>query len=61
MMLEIKPCPFCGQRPHIDFVNRIVECVNPSCAVVPSTWKYDFVSEALDAWNTRNERNRNDD
>ena len=48
-MIELKPCPFCGRKPHIDFMNKIVECVNPSCAVLPSTWKYDFVSEALDA------------
>jgi hypothetical protein len=53
MMLEIKPCPFCGRKPHIDFMNKIVECLNTSCAAMPATWKYDTVPEAVEAWNAR--------
>lgn len=53
-MLDIKPCPFCGQKPHINYVFKSVECLNVFCAVQPATWAFDTAEEAVNEWNARN-------
>lgn len=52
-MLELKNCPFCGKRPHINMAFKTIECLNVYCPCMPSTGRYDSALEALDAWNTR--------
>lgn len=55
--MEIKPCPFCGEKPSVhpaqDGSNlEMIECGNDACPVVPAT-DYLELNVAVAAWNTR--------
>lgn len=47
---ELKPCPFCGKSPHINFANN-VWCVNPLCFMGDGDDDGTFAPR--DLWNTR--------
>ena len=54
---ELKPCPFCGVRPHIhDDASHstafFADCYNDNCTVQPSAYGLSK-AEAIAAWNTR--------
>lgn len=56
-MAELKPCPFCGEKP-IGFFDSsrlvaLVKCTNWSCSVQPMTKCYTDKQQAIDAWNRR--------
>jgi Lar family restriction alleviation protein len=57
-MSELKPCPFCGTKPHpitADLLTRpcfYYECENKTCHAAEKGW-HDTEQEAIDAWNTR--------
>lgn len=55
---ELKSCPFCGVRPHIDFKfgQLSIDCRNDKCAIKPSTWLYHGskgFDNLLKIWNKR--------
>ena len=56
-MTKLKPCPFCGSKVitlasvYSDF--NQVGCSNLSCSVLPQTFGYDTMEEAIEAWNRR--------
>ena len=55
---KLKPCPFCGAKPHpttADLLTRpcfYYECENKTCHAAEKGW-HDTKQEAIDAWNTR--------
>lgn len=56
-MIKLKPCPFCGSK-GITLTSvysdlHQVGCSNLSCKVLPQTWGYDTLEEAIEAWNWR--------
>lgn len=58
MSVDLKPCPFCGERAEMNYAieKALIECTNAKCTVRPSTWltvKTDKVSELVKAWNKR--------
>ena len=61
MMVELKPCPFCGVKPNITCVDGLphnqyyIACENDECPVCSETCWYDSETEAVKAWNTRAE------
>ena len=58
MKTELKPCPFCGTKPHpvsADLLTRpcfYYECENKTCHAAEKGW-HDTEQEAIDAWNRR--------
>ncbi|HNX37050.1 MAG TPA: Lar family restriction alleviation protein [Candidatus Cloacimonadota bacterium] len=56
--MELKPCPFCGSKPHhitADLLTRpcfYYECENKTCHASEKGW-HDTEQEAIDAWNSR--------
>ena len=62
---KLKPCPFCGSSTNVekfkDTFNRIkfgIECYYPDCAIQPFTAWYADEQEAIEAWNTRTQKER---
>ena len=59
-MEDLKSCPFCGEKPAVNYyphLNRYdVVCASGwGCAVMPSTFVYTNKEDAIDAWNARAE------
>jgi Lar family restriction alleviation protein len=62
-MTELKPCPFCGEQPVVDW--RMgkekyiplfqIRCENNDCTTQPETWYFKSEAEAIQAWNRRKE------
>ena len=54
-MIELKPCPFCGQYPLLreEDGEWKIECIGKGCECLPSTWWYDAKKEAIEALNRR--------
>lgn len=56
-MIELKPCPFCGEIPpwhRFANPNRVwIECGNRYCGVRPQTKFYNTLLEAAEVWNRR--------
>lgn len=62
MTEKLKPCPFCGEEPYLQFresdktlldVEFYVECANPYCGVEPVTSGFETEEDAIAAWNRR--------
>jgi hypothetical protein len=61
--LSLKPCPFCGDTPHLlqsveDKEEWGIRCENPDCDIEPSLKSYLAKIQAIAAWNTRHEDER---
>lgn len=62
-MDKLKPCPFCGSEPNVQkaeynapYVEYFVRCSNmKKCSVLPFTYSFDNIEDAIDAWNRRAE------
>lgn len=56
-MSELKPCPFCGKRPHIEDGRNdrpwVVQCYNRDCNAQPYMDHADTRAQAVADWNTR--------
>ena len=55
-LTNLKPCPFCGGKAMLNSLYsdfHQVSCSNPLCKVLPQTWCYDTLEEAIEAWNWR--------
>lgn len=56
-LVELKPCPFCGQEPkRVQSGLYYVMCANPKCLVSTFTVGYVRMSDATKAWNRRVEQ-----
>lgn len=57
-MSELKPCPFCGNKPDMWYTERIglwtIHCFNEDAHRAGAAAKTE--AEAIEAWNTRHER-----
>lgn len=56
---EMKPCPFCGcdaEVIHFADGSYSVECTCVECVVMPHTIGYLTEAEAIEGWNTRDEK-----
>ncbi len=58
MIVDIKPCPFCGGRARMSYSlgKAYIECSNTECNVKPSTWLYvttNKVDKLVKIWNRR--------
>lgn len=55
MTNEIKPCPFCGEKPKVvkDISVSWVVCDNENCMVYARTLLKKTRREAIETWNTR--------
>ena len=57
--IKLKPCPFCGNEPKIEFnesigyVSYYVKCINLECNVEVYTFDFNTKEEAIEAWNNR--------
>ena len=59
-MAELKPCPFCGGQ-AIVVANRyrhgqetyLVKCMRKECDVLPATYEFEDMHDAINAWNRR--------
>lgn len=54
MSEELKPCPFCGEKPSHP-LRGFIQCEGESCTICPHVDVDDDV-EAIKVWNTRAER-----
>ena len=56
-MSMVKPCPFCGKKPHIRHKGEYaslpyyVYCNNANCKTKPEGWHCDTLYEAIACWN----------
>jgi len=50
---ELKPCPFCGDKPHIHLENGVKygSCINSDC-IADASWHEPLAGSETD-WNTR--------
>ena len=59
---ELKPCPFCGAIPILEYGNGIQKwwytCDNEKCLVQPTTYAYKSKGGAKRAWNRRVDNDR---
>ncbi len=59
MIVELKPCPFCGQTPPI-YQNQvtkmwIIRCTNEKCRIMPHTDYHKTKGVIVREWNRRAE------
>ena len=56
-MSELKPCPFCGVVPTVEFGDEIkkywISCNNPKCRIQPTTDAHTHKSVIVREWNRR--------
>lgn len=59
-MDKLKPCPFCGSNAIVIANNYrhnqttfCVKCNNDDCRVIPVTYEYSEMNNAIEAWNKR--------
>ena len=61
---KLKPCPFCGEEPDLQFCESTqefyLECANPNCDVELCTYGFDTEKEAIAAWTRRGEDEQKD-
>lgn len=60
MSEQIKPCPWCGNKAMLRYIDGekklwYIRCSSTSknCPVIPCTWVTDSEEEAIKDWNTR--------
>ena len=53
--MELKPCPFCGEKPKIGTTGTFyrVYCFSPSCYIRPNTRFEKNKEDAVEQWNRR--------
>ncbi|HAS3542207.1 TPA: hypothetical protein I6167_002347 [Vibrio cholerae] len=54
----LKPCPFCAAEPHMEQdqdLTWFIACINKRCLVVPITRPFPTRTQAIRAWNNRQE------
>lgn len=51
-MIELKPCPFCGQKAEIYQLNNKFESMCTNCTATIE-WLFESEQEAAEAWNRR--------
>lgn len=60
-MSELKPCPFCGELPKLEYGNGIKKywyvCENEKCSCQPLTYAHKNKGVVTRAWNTRTPKN----
>lgn len=59
-MDKLKPCPFCGGEANVQEIEYdktyFVRCSNiKKCSVLPYTFSFANITDAIDAWNRRAE------
>ena len=55
-MTELKPCPFCGEKPTIwQNASKLwnVACDSDNCEILPYGVNFKTETEAINAWNMR--------
>ena len=56
-MIELKPCPFCGEKPIVEYGNGIkkywISCQNEKCWVQPNTDAHINRGVVVRFWNRR--------
>ena len=55
-MIELKPCPFCGGAAYMRRISYRMDwyyCYCTVCGISQPTKKYQWASDAADAWNRR--------
>ena len=52
---ELKPCPFCGEKPKVCKygIEWCIECHSDTCWIVPETGLCESLEEAIQKWNRR--------
>lgn len=55
---KIKPCPYCGEEPNLEYfgtstIRYFYACNNINCPVTPTTAAYKNKGSATRAWNKR--------
>lgn len=57
MRERLKPCPFCGQMPSIEYNDRTdtyaICCNNSECACAPCTDNFKYIYDVKAVWNRR--------
>ena len=60
-MSRLKPCPFCGELPKLEYGNGIKKywyvCENEKCPCQPLTYAHKNKGVVTRAWNTRTPQN----
>ncbi|MDE6261581.1 MAG: Lar family restriction alleviation protein [Oscillospiraceae bacterium] len=56
--VNLLPCPFCGGDPAIHSYRRLgswyrIHCAGDGCLMVPVTYNYRDLEQAVAAWNQR--------
>ena len=58
-MSNVKPCPFCGELPDVEYFDDIkkywVTCNNPKCRIQPHTDAHASKAVVVREWNRRKE------
>lgn len=62
MTTDLKPCPFCGNKPYFNYERAIVFCENQKCEIRMSREGWDYASKrgcrdaVVRAWNKRTQQ-----
>lgn len=58
-MAKLKVCPFCGEKPIVEFGQGILKywvcCKNEKCRIQPSTDAHAYLNVVVREWNRRHD------